>query len=204
MACGRWVVSPPKLCSSVSPSSISRCSIVSSSPPSRFYALSSVADAQVASISDAEIMIGPFEIPGYLDRGQIVTRGKGSEIEIADFDRWAEPLQTQIQRVVAVNVNVLLGIENVVEFPLKGRFGSSYKVVGRIQRFEADRQGNTVLEVQWGIVGPDDGNGAAARRDRYEAQAKSAGNYDDIVAAMNQVTAEFSEAIAKRLAELGE
>jgi uncharacterized lipoprotein YmbA len=181
---------------------VSAC--ITSSPPSRFYTLSPVAEAPVASIGAAEVMIGPVEMPGYLDRPEIVTRGERSRIERAGFDRWAESLQAQFQQTLTTNVAILLGSDNVVEFPVKRQFGDNLRVVARVQRFDTDRQGNAILEVQWGMLKLENAEVGPPKRSRYEAQAESASDYDDIIAALNRTIADFAEDIAKHLAELSQ
>ena len=62
------------------------CGGCASPQPSRFYFLSSTADAPspgAASSPKVEgtILVGPVEFPGYLDRPQIVTRSGPNEYE---------------------------------------------------------------------------------------------------------------------------
>ena len=68
------------------------------SEPIRYYQLSSLpgADKHEAAESDKHGMIigiGPVDIPRYVDRLQIVTRSAPNVVDLAEFDRWAEPVQ---------------------------------------------------------------------------------------------------------------
>jgi uncharacterized lipoprotein YmbA len=55
------------------------------SPPTRFYTLSTP-EKRSGSITpnlDTVVTVGPIQIPGYLDRGQIVTRSGKYELVLA-------------------------------------------------------------------------------------------------------------------------
>ena len=42
--------------------------------------------------------LGPVDLPAYLDRTQIVTRGEGNLMLMAEFDQWIEPVQANFTR----------------------------------------------------------------------------------------------------------
>lgn len=173
-----------------------------SSPPSSFYTLSPSPMTAISSVADSDITIGPIDIPDYLNRPQIVTRGDRSELKLAEFDRWAEPLDDSIQRMLTINIRSLLGSNEVVEYPSKGRFGLHYHVVARIQRFDTDSRGNAVLEAGWGILDSNGDRVAPAKRGRFESQASNANDYNQIVAALDDTVSQLSVAIARSLIEI--
>jgi len=78
--------------------------------PSRHYLVPSLADsvakAPVAADAAPGLSLAPVTLPGYLDRPQLVRR-EGDRIEPAPFDRWAEPLAGQVERVVRENLEHL-------------------------------------------------------------------------------------------------
>ena len=45
------------------------------------------------SKSELALAVGPFELPEYLNRPQIVIRGEDEQLIVRQFDRWGEPLQ---------------------------------------------------------------------------------------------------------------
>jgi uncharacterized lipoprotein YmbA len=165
-----------------------------SSPPTRFYRLTPEA-VPSATNSTRAVIIGPFQLADYLDRPQIVTRGSSNAVTVADFERWAEPLDANFQGVVAANVSRLLGSERVLEFPAQAIMEPERRVTGRISQFDVDTEGLAVLEVQWGVLDGDGAMSQPARRSRYEVPA--AGNsYAARVAALNSAVARFSEDVA--------
>ena len=77
-----------------------------SSPPARFYLLSSLDTAPPGMKPAADepcvsIGIGPVKMPDYLEQTKIVTRGEGNQLTLAEFDRWAELLKDNLVRVLA-------------------------------------------------------------------------------------------------------
>ena len=179
--------------------SVSGCG---SSPPSSFYTLSPSPLTPIGSVSDSNIMIGPVDLPDYLNRPQIVTRGNGSELKLAQFNRWAEPLDESIQRMLTRNVSTLLDSDQVVGYPSKQVFGQHYHVPVRIQRFDSDKRGHAVLEAKWGILDSKGDRLAPVQSGRFESQTSNTNDYNQIVAALDDTVGQLSVAIARTLIEL--
>ena len=179
----------------------------SSSPPVRYFALSPIDSDFQPDPDDAVILgLGPIRMPDYLNRSQIVTRGANSEIQVDEFSRWSEPLSTSLLRIVATDVDNLVQGVVVVVFPYEPfvRDQVRYRLVGDINRFDADNLGRIVLEVQWGVADADGAIVVPVRRNRYTAQATAggkaaAGEPSAVAAAMNDALAQFSRDIATRL-----
>ena len=172
-----------------------------SSPPVRFYSLQAInATPQSSEAATVIVGIGPLRLADYLKRPQLVTRGDGTELKIDEFSRWAEPLESSIQRIVASNVGALLPDVIAVAFPFSSMLGVDYRLIGQINRFDADEAGLAVLQVNWGI-GTTDGKQVLvpATRSRYTAQAARAGDAESVTAALNDTVVQFSRDIAERL-----
>lgn len=179
----------------------------SSSPSVRYFSLNPI-DAEFQQDPDDAVMLGlgPFRMPDYLNRSQIVTRGANSEMQVDEFSRWSEPLATSLLRIVSTDVDNLLPGLVVVVFPYEPfvRDQVKYRLVGDINRFDADHRGRIVLEIQWGVA---DANGkivVPVRRNRYQAQAPiedaaAAGDPGAVATAMNDALAQFSRDIAAKL-----
>ncbi len=173
-----------------------------SSPPASFYTLSPSPLTPISSAFEADVTIGPVFIPDYLNRPQIVTRRDGSELKLAEFDRWAEPLDDSFQRMLTTNISTLFDSDRVVGYPTKGDFGLTYQVMVDIQRFDTDQRGNAVLDVKWGILDANRDRATPARSGRFESRASNANDYNQIVAAMDDTVSQLSVAIARSLIEL--
>lgn len=174
----------------------------SSSPPVRYFSLSPI-DSGFQQDPDDSVMLGlgPFRMPDYLDRSQIVTRGANSEMQVDEFSRWSEPLATSLLRIVSTDVDNLLPGVVVVVFPYESfvRDQVKYRLLGDINRFEADHLGQIVLEVQWGVADADGGVTVPVRRNRYQAQATTPDDPSAVAAAMNDALSQFSRDIASKL-----
>lgn len=168
-------------------------SACASSPAPSFYHLAPLA-IEATQSSDRSVIVGPFELAEYLDRPQIVTRAGASSMKVADFERWAEPLDTNLQAVVASNVGRLIGSDHVLEFPAQAILKPDRRVSGRVARLDVEA-GTAVLEVQWGVLNGDGSVAQPGRRSRYEAKVAGAG-YGAMVAAMNEAVEKFSEDVA--------
>jgi uncharacterized lipoprotein YmbA len=175
----------------------------SSSPPVRYFALSStVADGRQHSDDDVVLGVGPMRMAEYLNRSQIVTRGAGAEINVDEFSRWAEPLEVAFHRVLSTDIDNTMDGVTVLAFPWESavRRQVDYRLLGDVIRFDADRSGRVVLATQWGIAAVESGDVVVrARRTRYEAQAGSRDDPASVVSAMNEALAKFSRDIASEL-----
>ena len=171
-----------------------------SSPPVNYYDLEALETGYVAD-GDAylRVGVGPLRTPDYLSRSQIVTRGDDSRVLVDDFNRWVEPVSDAIYRVVAENLDSLLGDAVVVAFPYTHIADLDYQLIGRISRFDADSDGAVVLQMQWGVISSRDDFLVQPRRARYEASVAEAGDYPARVRAMNEVLLQFSRDVAESL-----
>ncbi|MDH3510116.1 MAG: PqiC family protein [Gammaproteobacteria bacterium] len=172
-----------------------------SSPPVQFYALDSVPRNIGQEIGGINIGLGPMTFPDYLKRPQIVTRTAGSEIKLAEFQRWAEPVDRSFSRILASNVDDMLESAIVVVFPYNMNIRVDMRVIGRVFRFDTNTAGLAVLDVQWAAGDGKGGNIVEPRRLHYEAQASDPQDYDAIVLALNETLDAFSRDMAAALEE---
>lgn len=173
-----------------------------SSAPVRYYSLEAITTEGYERVSTEEapvLGVGPLTMPEYLGRSQIVTRGPGAEMIVDDFNRWAEPLDRAIHRIVASNIDSVVGDVTVVAFPYSSLVAVDYRLVGRVDRFDVDETGRAVLNVQWGIGRKDQPILVPPRRSHYEVQARVAGDADATAQAMNDLVTQFSRDIAQEL-----
>jgi len=164
--------------------------------PSRFYALSPMVEAAETPPSEIVLEVGPWTMPEYLKRPQIVTRSASAELELARFDRWAEPLEDSFGRVLIMNLGTLLNSSQVREFSSKLGPEADYWVGGRVYRFDVDESGLAVLDVQWSMRDADQQLAHGPMRSRYEEQSESKRSYDAGVQALSRAMARFSREIA--------
>lgn len=88
-------------------------------------------------------------LPSYLDRQQLVSRSGNGQLEMNSYHLWAEPLDTAISRVTAINLGRLCNSLNVQ--PVENFITLDYQSVLeiRVSRFELDAANNVILECTW-------------------------------------------------------
>lgn len=171
-------------------------------PPVTYYHLSTVDPGKpnipAPPLGEAIIGIGPVQLPEYLDRPQIVNREGANQLQLAEGDRWAEPLTVSIPRTIRENLAAALGTEQFLIFP----WGEAvdYQVVIEIVRFEGEGYRMAQLEAIWSIQ---DSQGTVilpSRRSDYQEPVTRAGS-EGLVQALSQALASFSREIARQLSE---
>ena len=174
-----------------------------SSPPTKFYQLSSLqgpAEHKSEFIDQPRVMIGigPLEIPPYVDRSQLVTRSNQNELELSEFDRWAEPLQTNITRVIVDNLSQSLPPDRVAIFSWDGILSLDYQVRIEVTTFDFHKTGDVSLAARWTIVGEDGQKILALHTSRFNRTAETKGPAS-MVSAMSHNVEALSQEIAAAL-----
>ena len=169
------------------------------SPNTRYYHLQPIGAAG-EDVQTRVLGLGPIGFPDYLKRPQIVTQTQGSEVVLAEFDLWAEPLENAFVRVLASNLDGLLSGTAVTEFPFAGSLVDvDYRMPCRVVRFDVDGRGAATLEVQWLATSGEGEVLVEARRTTVTAQATDPTSYASIVAAQNETLNTLSREMAALL-----
>lgn len=87
-----------------------------SSPQHQYYLLNSEAQTPAQGQSPS-LGVGPITIPEYLNRSGMVYSEDGNRLHVARYERWAEPLEDGIQRVLGLNLSAALGTQNIRPHP---------------------------------------------------------------------------------------
>jgi uncharacterized protein len=178
-----------------------------STQAARFYVLSALPGGGTASpVATAgrglTIGIGPVTLPKYLDRPQIVTYTSPYALNVAEFDRWAEPLESTFVRVLAENLTLLIPTARFVVFPWPGSTPLDYQVTVEVSHFSGRLGGESALIANWSLFSEAGKEALGSRRARFSAVA-GAPSYEAMVAALSQTVADLSRDIAAALATLG-
>lgn len=171
--------------------------------PARFYVLtpllvSESAQALKTSNPPITIGVGPIELPDYVDRPQIVTQDGANTFQLAEFDRWAEPLEENFSRVLVENLSDLLAPHQIAVFPWKTAVPIDYRVAVEVTRFYSDATGTTTLHARWNIQANTGVDILASRQSRIRESAGSQ-DYAAAVAALSQTVAVLSQDIAAEI-----
>jgi uncharacterized lipoprotein YmbA len=173
-------------------------------PPTRFYTLSPLADAPggtpPAKLPELTVGVGPITLPPYLDRPQLVTRAGGNRMVLADFDSWVEPLSGMFARVLAENLALLLGTDDVVMLPQRRDVVLDRQVEVDVTRFDVDATGAAVLDARWWVYGR---NGEKLLRSGRSTitEPTQAGDYTAAAGGLSHALGTMSQEIAHAIAD---
>lgn len=175
------------------------CSLLAPRPdPTRFFVLTALPDVDVnpsgAQLDGLVLGVGPVTLPGYLLRPEMVTRVEPNRVALAEYQRWAEPLDANVRAVLAKNLGALLGTEQVVPYPWFGPAQPRYLVEVDVRRFEQRGDGQVELAAWWTIR-----DGQRGRLDGGETRLTAPASAPDTqasVAALSGLLGELSREIA--------
>lgn len=201
-------------------------SACATSPPSRFYTLTPLPEAEErrADISGGSLAIGigPVVFPQFLDRPQLVMRDGSNRLALEEFNRWGGTLQDDFLRVWGENLGHLLATSRILILPSESRMPIDFRITAEVVSFEGRPGGDALLKVRWAVMDARLEQSLAAREDLYRcpiAPLPSATGQDQsqpgapmtlaadqgseaMVAAMSRCLGRFSQDVATVLREL--
>jgi len=180
-----------------------------STQPSRFYTLTvsetSFPEQRAAEGIAPVVAIGPVNIPDYLDRPQIVTRGAGNEIYIAEFERWAGPLKSAMPRFLAQHISARVPADRFTVIPWRPvasfQIPVSYRIVVIVEEFVGDPGGQVVLKALWTVFQETDSTVVSLRESSY-AEQTGGNDYGSLVAAMSRALDRLAHDMARAIETL--
>ena len=125
-----------------------------SSPPSKYYLLSAQPDPvqpMPVGFSRTTVAIGAIMLPGVLDRPQIARRLGPNQLDYAEYDRWAGPLDEMIRRVLAADLRSRLPTGTVL-IDSDSLPAADLTIAIDIRSFDADKSGRVTLNASWRIL----------------------------------------------------
>jgi len=173
------------------------------SPPSRFYLLSPlpVSESPATAASGVAIGVGPVALPEYLNRSQIVSRAGENQLQLAEFDRWAEPLGKNFTRVLVLNLSTLLSTDRMALHPWNRSTPIDYQVTVAVARFEAGPDEKISLLARWSIVDAGKRETLLMRKSSFTEPIASNG-YEATVESMSRAVAALSREIAEAIRDV--
>jgi uncharacterized protein len=165
----------------------------STSAPSRFYTLDSVAPPLATASAHEVIMVGPVSLPAAVDQPQMVVQVAPNRVEVEEFNRWAAPLSDSIARAVAGDLAAQIGTPDVVTAPA-ANFDPAYQVTIDVQRFESIKGKSAIIEAVWAVRRTADGNTRTGRTIATENVPDD--SFEALAAAHSRALARLSADIA--------
>jgi uncharacterized lipoprotein YmbA len=126
------------------------CSILPRPEQTRFYVLSVVPHTvDPPAAARPRVGLGPITLPTYLDRPQLVTRMRSSELFLSETERWAEPLEDGFARVLREDLEGVLGPHSVVLHPWPVDAPPALALSVDVERFERLAGQTVALWARW-------------------------------------------------------
>ena len=177
---------------------IGLCACAGKSAPSKFYVLSPLPQSKLSGAEGMAIGVYPISMPDYLDRPQIVTRVNDNELNLDEFNRWAEPLKENFYTVLVDNLSTLLNSEKVIKTAQRLRVPMAVQVGVEVVQLDGSLGGDVVLIVKWGLFGEGEKKLLLAKRSSFKEPTGSA-TYEALVAAESRAVAALSREIAEAI-----
>lgn len=143
-----------------------------------------------------------LDVPQYLERFQIASRGTGNRVDYALNDQWGEPLRKNLLRTLAANLS--LALDTVVVATPTNRLSSApeLRVQVHVERFETAEDGRTHLGARWQVIDVESG---AMRTQQVQLLSPLASRGADVaqqISAMQTLFGDLSSQIAESLLAL--
>ena len=135
------------------------CSVLSPQEDrSRYFVLMPVAASDSLSSSDVAssgrpltVGLGPITIPHYLERPEVVTRLNDTELALSDTDRWGEPLDASVSRILAQDLSSDLPTIQILAFPWSKRTQIDYRISVDFRHLERMADGKVEVQAAWTV-----------------------------------------------------
>ncbi|MFA5157164.1 MAG: PqiC family protein [Candidatus Omnitrophota bacterium] len=183
------------------------CVSAGSSPKSRFYILKQLKADQAARKfnipSGTIVVIGPVEIPQYLDRPQMVTEDDKLMMHIAQFDRWGEPLDAGIARLIIEDLNLMMPGGTFEMFPCNFAIPVNYQVIIEIMQLAGNLKKGLLFTAQWSVIDTNTRKMLFTKRSSL-AQPIDPPDYSGLADALSAAVGSLSAEIAQDLSLIPE
>jgi uncharacterized lipoprotein YmbA len=187
----------------VVPMCVTGCSILQPRPDrTRYYSLSAVAGpgqpGEQPMGGDLTVGLGPLKLPDYLNRTERAIRVGPNQLRYIEDDRWAEPIDANVARVLSQDLTARLGTARVLVLPTLQSARRTYDVPLEILRFESTANGNAELDARWGIKDGKTGEFLFTAETQIVEPATDSGT-DAAVAALSRALGRWSDEIGAAL-----
>lgn len=166
---------------------------------SQYYSLyaTQASPAGLEAVAAEPMGIGPVQLPGQLQRKQILSYSAGQEVKLASHAFWAENLDTLISRVLAQDISVLLGNPYVLSYPWGVQARPSTRVAITILELGGPLGGDISLEARWQVTGAR-GEERLPESARLSKRAQDA-SYESYTRTINELLSELAKEVAATL-----
>lgn len=165
---------------------------------SRYYLLAPLQEVQPARTSLKTLVIVPVSFPSYLDRPQLVSHNSQFQVQIAEFDRWAEPLQENLTRVIQENLQLRFPELEIDRSPWQPGPAQSATLKLVINRFDGVLGKSTEVDIRWILTAADC---TTPLQGHFSSIIPIGDSYAELVKGLNRALDELSTQLFAALAK---
>lgn len=175
----------------------------SMTPPVTYYTLSSISGQTAAADAHGDLVltigIRPVELPGYINRTQMVTRKGPHQLSIASLHRWADYPDRLVQQLLEENLQTLLPRARVVNSPWPVGLKPDVTISFRFLELIGSADKKMLLSAVWDIAGGASLGEVQSHRLALAEPLPGSG-FDDLAAAHSRVLEALCLKVAATLA----
>lgn len=172
---------------------------------SQFYVLGYTDKSPGPALGDRQlaIAIGPATLARHLDQPQIVRYRENNKVAYAERDRWAEPLEDNINRVLVLCLGDTLDTSQIGLLSMMGSAKTDYRVGYHVYRYGARADETVELQVAWWIESVS-GERLVFTEQSYTIPDGGSANTSAYVKALQQVVVNWAKDVAERIESIEE
>ncbi len=174
-------------------------------PPSRYYLLAAdpalTQGEKVKVPAGFSVAVGPVDVPSHLDRLQIVTKKNRHQLELAEFDLWAEPLDENLGRILVENLSRILETDQVLTFEQKRGTPVDFEIAVDVEKMDAVSNTRAELVARWTVIRSRGREHLFTRRSRLQTPIEDT-RFETLAEAMSRNASELSMEIATAIGQL--
>jgi len=147
---------------------------------------------------EARIHIGleTVVVAEYLNRNEIVVNLDNTIYQLAEFNRWTEPLSDNLTRVLEANLTNLLQTDSINVFQAsESSIPIDYRLEVDVLRLDGNLGDQVTLIAQWALLEAEEDDLKLMRRSEYQEQAVD-NTYKELVFAKSRTIERLSQDIA--------
>ena len=173
----------------------------SMTPPVTYYTVNPIVGtaAQTEAATTPAVIIGirPVDLPGMINRIQMVTRSGEHQLSISSLHRWADYPSQLIQQTIGENLQTLMPDARVVSAPWPMGLKPDVTVTIKFYELIGTADNQVLLSAIWTITTADPSFMDAHRLNLTEPMMGK--GYDELAAAHSRVLAAFCRKMADSL-----
>jgi uncharacterized protein len=148
------------------------------------------------------IEIIDLHIPQYLERFQIVTRNGDNRMRFSESNQWGEHLRKNLMRTLAINLANRLSTLDIGTPLNRSATLPDYRIHVHVGQFELDSNGKVQLAARWQLTNAEEEELGMHYASLQSDARIEEGDYDQIVADMQELFARFCDQIASSIIAL--